>query len=235
MKLTEAQKQQIQAEDFDTIVDNNKTIGKIGLMAVIANNRPGSAGTVKDLLNDQTDGRRHIIPRTVRIATGGAWDDFTNAAKKVKLFTNGGVEELDRQPNQHVYHGHTVKAYMPTNLAEADEDSIINKLLIGIQGQDGRKTHWFPAREALCTAKRRANAGVEFDGNDAVEGTRTELLEVGKAHALPHQDAITLLPQDSKESIVFAWREGTEPAAPTGNIDLEIIVDGELFAQINRS
>ncbi len=196
--------------------------------------RPGAVNDLGDGLQGNLHQRRHTIMRNYSIAkTGPAWQDVNDPAQRVGIFIENTVTDPGEIASNHYFFGDRLRIYVPNNLADADYTKLLNNLIVLVHYQDARKPKEIMARDCLRVDNRRPNCG--NNTTTPVEGTRTEIIDLGNFYRFEGAEVIALHPKDKVKTIGFAWLGGTAPAAPSvTSLNLCICVDGDLFAPLGR-
>lgn len=231
-----------------TTADNTKKQRRKAAAQELANivgvARAKLMGQLDNFMQSGMDSRDYVLLRKWTIASsGGAYKDFTLAANKLSLFSELVNSSFPaQQPTGKLFAIKRLAIFVKTNEKVGTADELLEKWGIRLHYADGRSPLEVPARQLLMTGSRVANAGAAYNAVAAVEGTRTEIIELGNELVLDPEDVNIVAPGDTISHIEGFWLSDyaasppTTPAggAPSADIVVSVRAQGRLFSAINR-
>lgn len=204
--------------------------------------RPKLMGALDNFMQAGMDSRDFVLQRKWTIASsGGAYKDFTLAANKLSLYSELVNSSFPAaQPTGKLFAIKRLAIFIATNEKVGTPDELLQKWGIRLNYADGRAPLEVPARQLLMTGARTPNCG--NNTTTPIEGTRTELIELGNELVLDPEDVNIVSPGDSLYHMEGFWLSDyaasppTTPAggAPSADIVVTVRASGRLFSAINR-
>lgn len=208
-------------------------VGKVGVA------RPRALGSLDQLAQSDLDGRPFCLSRKWTLAASSAYKTFTTDANKLRLLSDMTTSsQPTQQPAGEVFVIDTIKVFVPSDIKVDAVHELLNKLGVRFHYGDGRKPFEVPFRLLAKSDLRNPNAG--NNTTTVIEGTRTELIELGNTLVLEPEDNIVVMPGDTTFHVEAFWLTdyaASPPAGPAGSedaIDVHLVASGERFAAIAR-
>jgi len=215
----------------------------IQLIKAIGVARPGLIAQLDDMLQSDLDGREYVLQRGLDpIGAGPLYKDFTLEASQLKLFPEltAGTQPSNAVAGKVAIYSE-IRAYISPVTPRACIQELLDKAGVRLKYNDSRDPLELPLREIISTATRTPNAGAAYNAASAVEGTQTEVIELGKVLKLDPEDFLVVAPGDSTPNIELFWltdyaaSKPTTPAGSATTAPLQFKISGRLWKKIKRS
>lgn len=238
--------------DLKAIRQQAKAKGSLrykGAMESLANllglARSNALGRMDEFVQSEMDMRDFTLQRRLQIVDTGDYVNFNQDANKLKLFSVlSATPQPTNQPAGEVAAYSLLKIFASTKVSAETFEEILNGLGVRLRYNDGREPWEFPLRDCLKTGIRNPNAGTAASDDSVVEGTETEVIELGREQKLwgnSGEDVLVVLPGDGQTNLELFWLTdyaASPPAQPAGgeagDIDLTVEVSGKLWKSIKR-
>lgn len=220
-----------------------------GAMEALANvlglARGNALGRIDEFVQSELDMRDYTLQRQLKIVDTGNYVNFNADANKLKLFSVlSATPQPTNQPAGEVAAYSLLKIFASTKVTADTFEQILNGIGVRLRYNDGREPWEFPLRDCLKTGIRNPNAGTAASDDSVVEGTETEVIELGREQKLwgtQGEDVLVILPGDGQSNLELFWLTdfaASPPAQPAGgeagDIDLTVEVSGKLWKSIKR-
>lgn len=210
---------------------------ELGLVIGVA--RPNLIGRLDEFMQANMDARDFALSRKWTLASSSAYKDFTQDANKLRLFSDiKGSTFPSQQPSGEVFAINELAIFVNNSTKSAALEELLNKFGVRINYGDGRKPFEVPFRRLAKVSSRTPNCG--NNTTTPIEGTRTEIIELGNELKLDPEDYIVIGPGDTTYTVEGFWLTDyatTGTAAPAGSetaIDVHVMARGRLYKSINR-